>query len=74
MARVEHVGPEPFKGLKFAQDYFRFILKKSIEQDNYELFGLHWLVNSLFLAPSELFISQKVIFLLADGSAEGKNC
>lgn len=69
---VEHVGAEPLQGLTFAQRYFDFILKRSTEQANYELFGLYWLVNSLFLSPRELFNPQWVAFLLADGSAAGK--
>ncbi|WP_127529779.1 FAD-dependent oxidoreductase [Paenibacillus kobensis] len=69
---VEHVGPEPLKGLTFAQRYFEFILRHSTEQTDYQLHGLYWLVNSLYLSPSELFNPHLVSSLLADGSDAGK--
>lgn len=70
---VEHVGPEPIKGLEFAQNYFAYILKLTTEQSNFEIFGLYWLVNSLFLSPRELFNPDMFTALLAaGGSGEAK--
>ncbi|GAA0375089.1 FAD-dependent oxidoreductase [Bacillus horti] len=67
---VEYPGEEPIKGLKFAQKYMDFVLKQSTEQANYEIYGLYWLVNSLFLSPSELFNSQMITSLLTAGGSE----
>ncbi|MGG3572437.1 FAD-dependent monooxygenase [Bacillus gobiensis] len=70
---VEYVGSEPFKGLKFAQNYFEYILKSATEQSNYELYGLYWLVNSLFLHPRELFNPQMVTALFAESDSSDGN-
>lgn len=69
---VEYVGSGPLKGVKFAQHYFDFILKQAMAQTDDELYGLYWLVNSVFLHPRELFNPQMVTSLLADGSSEGQ--
>lgn len=70
---VEHVGSEPLKGLKFAQNYFKHILKLATEQSNDELYGMYWLVNTLFLSPRALFNPQMITELLSDGSSpDGK--
>jgi len=70
---VEYVGTKPIQGLQFAQNYLEHVLQVSTEQTNYEIFGLYWLVNSLFLSPSELFNVEMVTALLAaGGSGEAK--
>ncbi|CAH1192386.1 MULTISPECIES: FAD-dependent oxidoreductase [Paenibacillus] len=70
---VEYVGIKPIQGLQFAQNYLEHVLQVSTEQANYEVFGLYWLVNSLFLSPSELFNAGMVTALLAaGGSGEAK--
>ncbi|MGG3622111.1 hypothetical protein ABES25_00820 [Bacillus gobiensis] len=59
--------------MKFAQNYFEYILKSATEQSNYELYGLYWLVNSLFLHPRELFNPQMVTALFGESdSSDGK--
>lgn len=70
---VEHIGAQPIQGLTFVQHYFEHVLKWSTEHDNYDIFGLYWLVNSLFLSPRELFNADMVTSLLAaGGSGEAK--
>lgn len=70
---VEHIGAQPIQGLTFAQHFFEHILKWSTEHVNYDIFGLYWLVNSLFLSPRELFNADIVTSLLAvGGSGEAK--
>ncbi|WP_176706019.1 NAD(P)/FAD-dependent oxidoreductase [Paenibacillus hemerocallicola] len=70
---VEHIGKQPIQGLTFAQNYFDHVLKWSTEHANYDIFGLYWLVNSLFLSPRDLFSANMVTSLLAaGGSGEAK--
>ncbi|MBD2866986.1 FAD-dependent oxidoreductase [Paenibacillus arenilitoris] len=70
---VEHVGTRPIQGLAFAQHYFEHVLKWSTEHANYDVYGLYWLVNSLFLSPWELFNADRITSLLAaGGSGEAK--
>lgn len=70
---VEYVGTKPIQGLQFAQNYLEHVFQVSMEQANYEIFGLYWLVNSLFLSPRELFNADMVTALIAaGGSGEAK--
>lgn len=70
---VEHFGTQPIQGLSFAQNYFEHVLKFSTENANYDIFGLYWLINSLFLSPRELFNADMVASLIAaGGSGEAK--
>lgn len=68
---VEYVGSEPLKGVEFAQQYFDLVLKQAMAQTNDELYGLYWLVNSVFVHPRELF-NAHMLTSLADGSSEGQ--
>ncbi|MBD3917386.1 FAD dependent oxidoreductase [Paenibacillus sp. PR3] len=65
---VEYLGMQPIQGLTFAQNYFDHLLKFSTENANYDILGLYWLINSLFLSPQQLFHADMVTALLAADS------
>lgn len=70
---VEYVGSQPIQGLAFAQHYFDRVLEWTTEQANYDIFGLYWLVNSLFLHPQQLIRAEFIAFLLSgEGSGAAK--
>ncbi|TDQ41426.1 NAD(P)/FAD-dependent oxidoreductase [Aureibacillus halotolerans] len=68
---VEHAGSVPLKGVEFAQRCLGFILKQAMAQPNDDLYGLYWLVNSVFVHPRELFNPQ-MLTALANSSPEGQ--
>lgn len=67
---VEYVGTEPLKGIAFAQKYMDLYLKHATVQQNWDLYGLYWFVNSLLLSPREIINPQMVTTVLGS-SDEG---
>lgn len=61
---VAYVGSEPLKGIDFGQKYMDLFLKHAtIEQDS-QLYGLYWAVNTLAISPNAIMNPQMVMTIL----------
>nr|WP_107728617.1 FAD-dependent monooxygenase [Desmospora activa] len=67
---VEYIGAEPLKGITFAQKYMDLYQKHATLQRNWDLYGLYWFVNSLFLSPREI-INPEMVTAVLGASDEG---
>lgn len=68
---VEYVGSEPLKGIVFGQQYMDLYLKHATTQNNWELYGLYWAVNSLSASPNEM-LNPQIVTTVLTASDEGK--
>jgi hypothetical protein len=69
---VTYVG-KPLKGIEFAQKYFALYIKHATAKRNFELYGLYWAVNTLFLSLDKLINSQMIAAILASEEASSES-
>ncbi|MCZ8521275.1 MULTISPECIES: NAD(P)/FAD-dependent oxidoreductase [Paenibacillus] len=69
---VEYAGSEPLVGVEFAHHYFDLYLAHSIREQNMELYGLYWMVNTLLVSPNKLAQPELVTAVLAGASEAEK--